>query len=200
MRNCSQKVSIVFALTMAISMAWGNGQGKLETRVEIREQKLQPDVRYEFSRTVGRGRLVKVQDGREGLIKTTYRVTYRGGKPVAKDLLSEERTESEPALFLMGNGGFTASRGSYSRSKVLDMSATAYDPSPRTIGPGATGRTKMGYRATFGHVAVDPRIIPLGSMVFVEGYGFAIASDIGGAIKGNKIDLCFDDRQTALRF
>ena len=80
------------------------------------------------------------------------------------------------------------------------MEASAYDPSPATIGPGATGRTAMGLRATYGHVAVDPRVIKMGTKVFVEGYGFAIASDKGSAIKGNRIDLCFDSRSTALAF
>ena len=38
-------------------------------------------------------------------------------------------------------------------------------------------------------IAVDPKVIPLGSKVWVEGYGYAVAGDTGGAIKGNKIDL-----------
>lgn len=42
-------------------------------------------------------------------------------------------------------------------------------------------------------IAVDPRVIPLGSKVYVEGYGHAIAGDTGGAIKGNKIDLFMND-------
>jgi 3D (Asp-Asp-Asp) domain-containing protein len=80
------------------------------------------------------------------------------------------------------------------------MEATAYDPSPRTIGPGATGRTKNGMIARFGVVAVDPKVIPLGTLLFVEGYGFAIAADIGGGIRGKEIDLCFNERSTALAF
>jgi 3D (Asp-Asp-Asp) domain-containing protein len=198
MRNCSRRVSMILALVLALFGVAMAEQGKLETRVETRSEVIQAPIRYEFSRTVGRGRLVKAQDGRQGQIRRTYRVTFRDGKPVSKELLKEERTEPEPALFLMSRQGFETSRSSFGRARVLEMTSTAYDPSPQTIGRGATGRTKMGYRATFGHVAVDPKVIPLGSLVFVEGYGFAIASDIGGAIKGNKIDLCFDDRRTAL--
>nr|WP_033543426.1 G5 and 3D domain-containing protein [Planococcus sp. CAU13] len=49
-------------------------------------------------------------------------------------------------------------------------------------------------------IAVDPSVIPLGSKVWVEGYGHAIAGDTGGAIKGNKIDLFMPDRSAALAF
>ena len=48
-------------------------------------------------------------------------------------------------------------------------------------------------------IAVDPSVIPLGSKVWVEGYGHAIAGDTGGAIKGNKIDLHFPTK-TAYNF
>jgi 3D (Asp-Asp-Asp) domain-containing protein len=80
------------------------------------------------------------------------------------------------------------------------MSATAYDPSPATIGRGATHRTRTGRWATFGVVAVDPRVIPLNTMVYVEGYGLALACDTGSAIKGNRIDLCYDSKRVADRF
>lgn len=199
MRNCSQRVSQILLL-LGVFTAFAVAQEKIETHVETRATKVAPGIRYEFSRTVGRGRLMKVQEGQEGSVTQTYRVTFKNGKAVGKTLLKEERIEAQPTLYLMGYGGFNVSRGAFARKKVLTMSATAYDPSPATIGRGATGRTAMGMVATFGHVAVDPRVIPLGSLVFVEGYGFAIASDTGGAIKGNKIDLCYDSRSTALAF
>lgn len=49
-------------------------------------------------------------------------------------------------------------------------------------------------------IAVDPTIIPLGSRVWVEGYGEAIAGDIGGAIKGNKIDVFIPNTKRALNW
>ncbi|CAN5571514.1 hypothetical protein BH11ARM1_BH11ARM1_14170 [soil metagenome] len=199
MRNCSLKVSISLALLATLTGAFA-GEEKLETRIEVKETSIASTIRYEFSRQVGPGRLVKAQDGQAGSIKKTYRVTVKNGKPVSKELLKEEKTQPEPTLFYMGRGGWNSSRSSFNRSKVLNMSATAYDPSPATIGRGATGRTAMGYIATYGHVAVDPRVIPLGSLLFVEGYGFAIASDTGGAIKGNRIDLCYDSRARSLAF
>jgi N-acetylmuramoyl-L-alanine amidase len=49
-------------------------------------------------------------------------------------------------------------------------------------------------------IAVDPNVIPLGSEVYVEGYGHAIAGDTGGAIKGNKIDLFIPSHSEAMKF
>ncbi len=49
-------------------------------------------------------------------------------------------------------------------------------------------------------IAVDPKVIPLGSKVHVEGYGTAIAGDTGGAIKGNKIDLFMPSKSDASKF
>lgn len=72
--------------------------------------------------------------------------------------------------------------------KVMMMVATAYCP----LEPGLDESTASGMRATKGVVAVDPRVIPLGTRLHVEGYGNCIAGDTGSAIKGNRIDLCFD--------
>ena len=68
------------------------------------------------------------------------------------------------------------------------MTATAYHP---TDGDGR-GITATGTKAGYGTVAVDPRVIPLGSAVYVPGYGSAVAADTGGAIIGHRIDLCME--------
>ncbi|HEY0868545.1 MAG TPA: 3D domain-containing protein, partial [Fimbriimonas sp.] len=169
----------------------------METKVVAKT--LEGGIHYKFSRSVGAGRLIKASAGKDGFVRKTYRVSYKDGKVVDRELIKEERSEPKPALMLMGTSGFSSSRGSFTRRRVMTMTSTGYDPSPATIGPGATGRTATGRIARYGVVAVDPRVIPLNSLVFVEGYGFAIAADTGGAIKGNKIDLCFNSRSQALR-
>jgi 3D (Asp-Asp-Asp) domain-containing protein len=79
---------------------------------------------------------------------------------------------------------------------TLQMIATAY-----TGGcSGCSGITATGRPAGHGVVAVDPSVIPLGSRLFIPGYGFAVAGDTGGAIRGNRIDLGFDSLRDALIF
>lgn len=80
--------------------------------------------------------------------------------------------------------------------KVFHMEATAYTPND---GDGR-GRTAMGGYAGKGHAAVDPNIIPLGSEVYIEGYGYAICDDIGGAIHGNIIDVGVDNYDQAYKW
>lgn len=203
MRNCSQSVSIVLALTAASVFAHGGqtGKSKLNTVVRTETLSVMPPVRFEFDDSVGAGRLVKKERGEAGYVRRTYRIALSpSGKRTGKTLLKEERRYPVPVVFHMGRSGFAASRGSYVRHRVLEMSATGYDASPQTIGRGATGRTCTGRHAEYGVVAVDPRVIPLNTIVYVEGYGFALACDRGSAIKGNRIDLCFDSRYVANQY
>jgi 3D (Asp-Asp-Asp) domain-containing protein len=202
MRNCSLRVSLIFTLCALSIGAFAAGKGREISWVETRvESKTVPHkVTYEFNRLVAPGRVVKVKAGHDGEVRKIYRIFYSEGKEIGRELVTTEKTEVVNALFHMGRVGYPTSRGSFTRHKVLSMESTAYDPSPATIGPGATGRTYTGMRARFGVVAVDPRVIPLGSLLYVEGYGFAIASDIGSAIKGNRIDLCYMSRRQALRY
>jgi 3D (Asp-Asp-Asp) domain-containing protein len=70
------------------------------------------------------------------------------------------------------------------------MEATAYSPTVQET-DGNPWMTASGMKSGRGVVAVDPKVIPLGSKLYVEGYGYAIAGDTGGAIKGNRIDVFF---------
>lgn len=96
---------------------------------------------------------------------------------------AEEATEIEPELQSLGT-----------------FKLTAYCPCAKCCGEWADGITYTGTEATAGRtVAVDPKVIPLGSTVYINGSAY-VAEDIGGAIKGNRIDVYFSDHQTALQF
>lgn len=81
--------------------------------------------------------------------------------------------------------------------KTIKMSSTAYTANCK----GCSGITKTGLNLrknpSLKVIAVDPKIIPLGSKVWVEGYGIAVAGDVGSAIKGKKIDIFMSKKSTA---
>lgn len=108
------------------------------------------------------------------------------------DLNNVEMIEEEPVR----ENIVETSYGAINYSNVMSMEATAYLP---TDGSGS-GITATGVRATYGVVAVDPRIIPLGSKVYIPGYGVALAADTGGAIRGYKIDLCMESYAECMQF
>jgi 3D (Asp-Asp-Asp) domain-containing protein len=84
--------------------------------------------------------------------------------------------------------------------KVLKMKASAYTGSCK----GCSGTTATGLNLKKNPklkvISVDPKVIPLGSKVYVEGYGYAIAGDTGGALKGNKIDVFIPNQKNALKW
>ena len=87
-------------------------------------------------------------------------------------------------------------RGLVPYTQMYGMEATAYLPTDGS----PEGLTAMGIPATYGVVAVDPDVIPLGSRVYIPGYGEAIAADTGGAIYGYRIDLCMESYGEAMDF
>ncbi len=94
--------------------------------------------------------------------------------------LQRERSSAEPDRY----------------SRVLTMTASAYTAQDS----GNSSTTYRGHELRRGLAAVDPGVIPLGTRLFVKGYGYAVADDVGGAIHGNRIDLAFESRADALQF
>ena len=92
------------------------------------------------------------------------------------------------------SGSLASAPQNYKR--VLSMTATAYAPGYQDNGKWGNA-TYMGGTVHYGIAAVDPAVIPMGSRLWVEGYGKAVAEDQGGAIKGNRIDLAFNSPQEA---
>jgi 3D (Asp-Asp-Asp) domain-containing protein len=96
--------------------------------------------------------------------------------------------------------------GSLDRSEqAIDVRITAYDACPNCTGKCHThpafGITKLGTTATeFRTIAVDPKVIPLGSWVYIDGLGVYRAEDTGGSIKGYKVDLFMGSHEEAIRF
>jgi 3D (Asp-Asp-Asp) domain-containing protein len=104
--------------------------------------------------------------------------------PVVKEISEDELLQSQ--------GLVKTPDGILPFKTKLRVFATSYDKNCL----GCNDTTATGLRAGYGVVAVDPKVIPLGSRLYIPGYGFAVAGDTGGSIKGNKIDLGFDDTKT----
>ncbi|MGF9766787.1 cell wall-binding protein EntC [Bacillus albus] len=117
---------------------------------------------------------------------TKAREAAKSQKPATQQPVAKETETSAP-----------------SSSRELRVVATAYTADPLENGYKAGDQVKsaMGHNLTANPnmklIAVDPSVIPLGSKVWVEGYGVAIAGDTGGAIKGNKIDVLMPDKGTS---
>lgn len=109
--------------------------------------------------------------------------------------LNNKNKELSNKLSTLPSRGESASSG-----KEIYMQATGY--TAYCNGCSGTTATGINLRSNPNQkvIAVDPKIIPLGTKVHVEGYGYAVAADTGGAIKGNKIDLFFPEKQTAINW
>ncbi|WP_088226318.1 3D domain-containing protein [Desulfosporosinus sp. FKB] len=130
--------------------------------------------------------------GSNGIQEQTIRLTLEDGKEVDRQILGQ-RVVAAPINELVSRGAQTSvSRGGQTINfkRAYIMRATAY------CIPG--GITKTGAPVQWGVVAVDPRVIPLGSKVYVDGYGSARALDTGGLIQGNRIDLYMDSEAAAM--
>lgn len=115
--------------------------------------------------------------------------------PQTREALSKPIPAPKPGTETPSRGGSVPRY-----TKVIDMVATAYCSCNKCNYPYGGQPSYIGLPLGQGIVAVDPKVIPLGTKLYVEGYGDAIAADTGGAIKGNRIDLCFPDHQSALAF
>lgn len=127
-------------------------------------------------------------EGVNGAKQITYQVVYKDGVEVSRNVKSTKTIlEPQNQVVVKGTGHIYASRGggNITYKKKISSTATAYSGHSST----ATGRRPVRNEGGLSTIAVDPSVIPLGSKVYVDGYGYAIASDTGGAIKGNKIDV-----------
>ena len=167
---------------------------------KIEEQEI-PEL-YQIVRqpdpTLEKGVEETVQEGENGLKKTTLRVKYEDGVKVSADVLSEVvAVAAKPQIIRVGTRDVVdTSRGAVRFSRVRYMEASAYLPTDGS----PQGLTATGIAAGQGIVAVDPAVIPLGTQVYVPGYGVGLAADTGGAIVGDKIDLCVESASEAWRF
>ena len=162
------------------------------TQVVVEELKETQTIPYGTSETIDYDKDISyravTRGGVNGTKEVTYKIVKHDGEIVEKDEISQKPiSAAQDELVVKGGSQFMASRGAgdIKVKRKLTVSATAYTGGGLT----ATGRKPVRNVNGISTIAVDPRVIPLGSLVYVQGYGKAIASDTGGAIKGNIIDV-----------
>lgn len=180
--------------------------------IRVEEKLTSQNVPMEFINEVkkieslAKGLVNVVKKGQSGEKEVTIKTVYEDGKEVSKQIVSEKIIK-KPVNGLIEEGVKTTlitSRGQVNFTRAIKMSATAYDATFESCGKHPDdpqyGITYSGLKVRPGIVAVDPRVIPLGTWLYVEGYGEALAADIGGAIKGNKIDLYYESPSDVKKF
>ena len=129
-----------------------------------------------------------------GYVGNGYEVNYGLDAAVVTDM--NIQIKDVPVAPPKAENTVSTNSGEMTYAACIPMEASAYLP---TDGNGA-GITATGAVAQRGIVAVDPDVIPLGTRVYIPGYGTAVAADTGGAIRGNKIDLCMESYGEAINF
>lgn len=179
---------------------------RVESVTDIIEEEVDFATVTKKDGSLNKGNEKVITKGKKGILKKEYEVVLENGKEVSRNLIAEtEVQKKQDQVVAVGtkSASVQVSRGSQARmssGKEYTVTATAYTPNCN----GCSGRTAAGINiAANPHmklIAVDPRVIPLGTKVFVEGYGTAIAGDTGGSIKGNKIDVLFPTKSEAYRW
>lgn len=146
-----------------------------------------------------------VQEGKEGILRKRFRVIYENGEK--KEQRLEDQWVAKPPLTRVIAYGtkivireLETPEGTIKYWRRIRMLATSYNAA--TAGKPRDhplfGITRTGLRARKGIVAVDPKVVNLGTWVYVPGYGVGLAADTGGKIKGRRIDLCYDEDNLVL--
>lgn len=167
---------------------------------EIQPVDFKETVKYDSS--IANTKRSLLHDGTKGEKKVTYAVVYENGAETSRKIVGEYITKN-PADRVILQGTYPlvpVSRGGtiLPYSKKVRVKSTAYWA---VNGVGSTytasGRKAVRNPEGYSTIAVDRSLIPYGTKLFVEGYGFAIAADTGSGIKGNKIDVYFNTYREA---
>ncbi|HWP98214.1 MAG TPA: 3D domain-containing protein [Syntrophomonadaceae bacterium] len=159
------------------------------TEKMVEEQQPVPfQVERSYDNNLENGLTRTIRAGQDGVALNTIKVTYQNNKEVNRQVIASKSVK-DPVNKVIAMGTITTvSRGGlrldFHEARIMQTSAYTYTGS----------NTASGEAPEVGKVAVDPSVIPLGTRLYVEGYGYAVASDTGGAIKGDRLDLFMEDR------
>jgi uncharacterized protein YabE (DUF348 family) len=178
---------------------------RVQETVETQEELIPFETTWIADETMELDQQQIKQRGGPGIIKSRQRVRYENGQEIWR-VVEDEWLEREPAKRVIAYGTKVVIRtlntaaGPIQYWRRIPMLATSYDASTsgKERDHPAYGITFTGMPAGYGVVAVDPKVVPLRSRLYVPDYGVAVAGDTGGAILGKHIDLGFEDGEAPL--
>lgn len=172
---------------------------RVEKVTDVVEESVAYAVVTKKDGNLDKGKQKVIKSGEEGKVSKHYEVILENGVEVSRNLIRTETIkESSDRVVAVGTREVQqVSRGNDSVAKEFYVTSTAYT----AYCNGCSGYTSTGINLRANPntkvIAVDPSIIPLGTKVYVEGYGYAIAGDTGTNVKGFKIDVFFPDKSQA---
>ncbi|MFV0520500.1 MAG: 3D domain-containing protein [Lachnospirales bacterium] len=208
--------------TQVLNEAYTLSVKSVRTETLEEEVVLPFDVEYIEDSTLTLGTEIVEQVGVDGTGLAYIDITYYAGTEIAREEV-ETVTTLEPVKQILRVGtravntlnvsnvvippalsGYSIDVNNLVYKTSLVMNASAYtagaESTGKSVGDSGYGVTATGKKAEKGVVAVDPDTIPLGTKMYIEGYGLAIAADTGGSIDGHKIDVFYDNLSDALVF
>lgn len=167
-------------------------------RVHTESQVIKAPIPYETRRVpnpeISRGLSRTVSRGQNGQEMQTWKITYHDGQEVGRELVDRKQIARPVEQVMQVGTGQQVSRGGTSIRfrEAKEVTATAYT---------YTGHnTANGTKPAYGTVAVDPSVIPYGTRMYIEGYGYGTALDRGSAIRGSTIDVFLESEKDARKW
>lgn len=172
-------------------------ESRFEEKFATSSAKIDFETEYKDDPEVEAGIETVVNEGENGKKITTTKITLYNGEELGRDVVDVKMEKPVNKVISRGTKivwkTLQTPEGEIRYWKKMRVYATHYDS--KCLGCNET--TAIGMRAGKGVIAVDPKVIKLRSNVYIPGYGKAVAGDTGGAIKGNIIDLGFEDARNA---
>lgn len=168
-------------------------QSRFKELISFKTTSIQYKTKHIYDGNLEYGQTLVISEGKTGERKDKIKTTLYDGKQYDQEIISLENIPAEDKVVAIGRKKIfktlETKDGNLNYFAKLRMYSTSYDKNCR----GCNETTAIGLQAGYGVVAVDPSVIPLRTRLYIPGYGIAIAGDTGGAVKGNVIDLGFDD-------